>query len=344
LFVCVNTFSDGFCKNTFIQNDSTFKDFDKLVMVLREKYRIPSVSIAIVYKERLVHVKSYGFVDMDSNKVAVVDNLYRIASVSKPITAIAVLNLVQHGSITLDQTVFGNKGILGNDFGIPPIGSDIDKITILNLLQHKTGWGKLPKYDNEMDNKERIINVITNIPLTTKPGTKSVYQNYGYIILAKVIEKVAGETYESYVKRNVLNPCGIYDMQIGKNSYQDRNTKEVKYYGDKGDPYKVNVIRATGAGGWIATATDLAKFIVRIDRNPVKKDLISEKLLKEMYFGNQVWVHTGAAPGVSAALCRFNNALSFVILMNKSNECDHVVKTLKNELLSIKSWPTIDLF
>jgi CubicO group peptidase (beta-lactamase class C family) len=139
LFVCLNTFYNGFSNGT-IQNDSTFKKFDNLVILLREKFNIPSVSVAIIYKERLVYVNSYGFADIDSNQTATVDNLYRIASVSKPITAIAVLNLVQNGYLTLDQTVFGNNGILGNDFGIPPKESNIDKITVLNLLQHKGGY------------------------------------------------------------------------------------------------------------------------------------------------------------------------------------------------------------
>ena len=86
-------------------------------------YNVPGLAIAVVKDKKLVYVHSYGYADIWSRRIAADDDLYRIASHSKPITAIAILKLVEEGLITLDQTIFGSYGILGNDYGVLPANS-----------------------------------------------------------------------------------------------------------------------------------------------------------------------------------------------------------------------------
>jgi hypothetical protein len=103
-------------------------------------------------------------------------------------------------------------------------------------------------------------------------------------------------------------------------------------------------------GGWIASTKDLARFIVKIDRNESKSDLISVTLLNKFYFGNPNWVHYGALPGASAILCRLYSTFSFAVLVNTCTDSnpslllDDLYNTVKEKIISISAWPSEDLF
>ncbi len=252
------------------------------------------------------------------------DDLYRIASISKSITAIAILKLVEDGSLSLDQKVFGSEGVLGWDYGNLPTGSNKDAITVKHLLEHKSGWTNTPNdpmfYNTNYSHTQLITDIVTNRPLTYTPGSTYYYLNFGYCVLGRIIEKVTDMTYENYVKSNILEQCGITDMRIGGNTLNERSPNEVKYYQSEFSPYAMNVRRMDSHGGWIATATDLARFIVRIDRNNSKPDLISNDLLNELYFGYNNWYFYGSLPGTSAVLSRYNDNFSFAVLVNTRTE------------------------
>jgi len=321
------------------------------------QYNIPALSIAIVKNEKLVYIKSYGFSDKESRILAADDDLYRIASVSKPITVIAILKLVQDGLLSLDQKVFGSDGVFGNDYGTPPSGSKKDLISVRHLLDHKSGWTNSPNdpmfTDINNAQSQLITDLLVNRPLTYTPGITTYYLNFGYCLLGRVIEKITNMTYENYVKSNILQQCGITEMKIGRNTLNDRYPKEVKYYQNEYShysPYSMNVTRMDSHGGWIASTKDLARFIVKIDRNESKSDLISVTLLNKFYFGDPNWVHYGALPGASAILSRLDNTFSFIVLVNTCTDSnpslllDDLYNTLKGKINSISAWPSDDLF
>ena len=88
--------------------------------------------------------------------------------------------------------------------------------------------------NKEMNHRELIAWTLKHMPLTIAPGTSFAYSNFGYCILGRVIEKLTGQTYEQYIKENILKRCGITDMQIAGNTLRDRATNEVKYYDQTG--------------------------------------------------------------------------------------------------------------
>src|SRR6185312_15966479 len=110
------------------------------------------------------------------------------------ITAITILKLAQGGLLSLNQQVFGSNGILGTTYGVPPTGSNIDKITVQNLLDHKSGWTNDPTdpmfYNLNWDFTQLITDMVTNRPLKYNPGDTSIYLNFGYCVLGRIIEKV----------------------------------------------------------------------------------------------------------------------------------------------------------
>ena len=336
---------------------ATLTDLDNAIKNKMSEYDFPALSIAIVKDEKLVYVKSYGLSDVESGIVAKNDDLYRIASLSKPITATAILKLVQDGLITLDQKVFGSNGILGNVYGIPPAGSKIDLITVQHLLDMKSGWINSPNDPGFTDigyTQSKLINdLVTNRPLKYAPGSTYYYFGMGYVILGRVIEKITNVTYENYVKSNILQQCGITDMKIGGNTLNARYPKEVKYYSkyplSEFTPYNMNVTRMDADAGWIASATDLARFIVRIDRNNSKEDLISTNLLNKFFvFVLTNWYVYGSLPGESGILCRYNDTFSFALLTNKDGEPLAILYDLYaavvDKIIIISEWPSVDLF
>lgn len=350
---CTNAIGTTYGNEISFQAIAPFITLDDAIISKMAQYSIPGVTVAIVKNEKLVYLKSYGFADKESNQLASNDNLWRIASVSKPITAIAILKLVQDGLITLDQKVFGTGGILENDYGNPPAGSNKDLITVRHLLDHKSGWINSPNdpmfSDISNTQTQLITDLLANRPLANSPGSTVYYLNFGYCVLGRIIEKITNMTYDNYVQ-TLITPMGITDMKIAGNRLNDRFPNEVKYYQTEFSPYAMNMTRMDSHGGWIATGKDLARFIIKIDRESFVPDLISTKLLNQFYFGYYNWVHYGSLPGTSSILNRLNDSFSFVVLANtRTNFNDSVLlddlnNTVSGQINLRGKWPTYDLF
>lgn len=128
-----------------------------------------------------------------------------------------------------------------------------------------------------------ISSTLNSRPLEYTPGAHYDYSNFGYCLLGRIIEKITGQTYEEAVKTLVLAPMGITSMKIGGNTLADRLPKEVRYYGQSGeDPYIHNIRRMDAHGGWVASAKDLARFLVYVDGFPVRPDILSSQALTTM--------------------------------------------------------------
>lgn len=334
-----------------VQPVPIFEALEAAIETKMDQYNMPGASVAILKNEKLVYLKSFGHADKEANELATNNSLWRIASISKPITVVAILKLVHDGKITLDQKVFGPDSILGNDYGEVPAGSNKDLITVLNLIDHKSGWINTPYdpvfLDNSFSRPQIITGILQNRPLTYTPGTTRFYFNLGYSILGRVIEKVSGKTYEDYVKTEILGPMGISEMKIGGNTLADRFPNEVKYYQDEFSPYAMNITRMDSDGGWIASARNLVKFMVKIDRLPAVPDFLPENILNQNeYFAGPGWSHHGSLPGTAAILSKLNSTYSFVFLTNTRTPTllNDMHDTLKTQIEAITAWPDIDLF
>lgn len=241
---------------------------DDVMTAFMEKYSVPGLSLAITKDERLVYLKAYGRADGGPPSTK---DRFRIASVSKPITSVTIMRLVEQGRLSLDQRVFGADAILGTTYGTQPYGAGITSITVDHLLHHTGGgWpnsGGDPMFANPTMSIDQLISwTVDNRPLASTPGSAFAYSNFGFAVLGRVIERVAGKPYANAVKTLVLDPAGITDMAIAGNTLADRQADEVMYFGQNGqNPYGMNLSRTDAAGGWIASAASLAKLLVRVD-------------------------------------------------------------------------------
>lgn len=270
----------------------------------------------------------YGFADLENKEPVTSEHRFRIASVSKPITATAVMMYVERGLLKLDDRVFGPEGILGNAYGTK-LPESVRAITMDHLLTHRSGGWANDKNDpmskhKAMKRDELIAWTLANQKQTHKPGEHYAYSNFGYCVLGRVLEKLAGRPYATLVEQQVFSKCGITSMRIAGNTLAERLPKEVMYLTEKpGAAYGMNVARMDSLGGWIATAGDLVRFVSQLPK------LLNEESIRTMttavstnyargWSVNKVpnWWHTGSLPGTSAIMVHTSKGMCWAGLMN----------------------------
>jgi len=329
---------------------------DNAVKNFMTTYKIPGVSIAVTKSDNLVYVKSYGQMSAADNTPVTNNNLFRIASVSKPVTAVAIMKLLEAGKLTMDSKVFGTGSILGNDYPSSKL-SAVSDLTVRNLLHHTSNlWpndGNDPMFRQPAYNHQQLITwTLDNYNGTSSRGVYR-YSNFGYCLLGRIIEKLSGKSYEQFVKDEVLKPCGINNMVMGGSTLADRKPNEVLYTGQGGfDPYVYNIPRMDAHGGWLASATDLARFIVKVNGFSGKADILQPSTIatmttKSVPSSNYAsgwgvnsannWWHTGGLPGTATEIIRSGSGFGWVILCNSRSTSAGFDAAMDNLL-----WPIIN--
>ena len=340
--------------------------FDQIIPALMVKWGIPGGAVAVVKDGRLIYSRGYGYADLETATPTASDALFRLASISKPITAAAALKLEEEGRLDLDTPAFSFRP----DITEPPGATRdarIDGITVRQLLWHVGGWDRDASGDPMFNpvgiaqalgvpapaGCEAVMRFMLGRPLDFAPGTKFVYSNFGYCVLGRVIEKVAGEPYSDYVKEKILAPLGITRMQIGASNREGRAPGEVTYYdrdsttsifGGGGRvpwPYGGFFLESFDAlGAWIASAPDLLKFMTAVDGFATRPDILRPETISLMlttapgiwgaspyYYAmgwlrrpeQDNWWHDGSLPGTTTLLVRAGNGLEWAALFNARN-------------------------
>ncbi len=237
---------------------------DQLVTNFLSTYDIPGATLAIAKDGKLVYARGFGDASLDGTEDTQPHHMFRIASVSKPITSIAVMKLVEQGKLSLSDKAFGPNGLLkDHDYLKNVVYSDtrIDNITVQHLLEHSGGWNRdvdcvdgiaspytwqinhcdpigFPLHVTETLREtnpvrgEVLIRYLMEKGLNFAPGTSYAYSNIGFLVLGEIISEVAGLGYEAYIKDSILTPLGICDMHIGKNYLADKRLREAEYKGN----------------------------------------------------------------------------------------------------------------
>jgi CubicO group peptidase (beta-lactamase class C family) len=327
-------------------------------------FEVPGLSVAIARHKRLAYQEPFGVADRDSGEPVSVSHLFRIASVSKPLTSTAIFTLVQQGKIQLNDKVFGDKGILGKRYGTRPYDSYLQSITIDHLLTHTCGgWDNRPGDPMflypAMSQEELISWTIDNRPIDNLPGTHWAYSNFGYCVLGRVIEAVTSQTYSEYVKNKILNPSGVEDMQIAGNTVDQRAPNEVKYYEQNGEnPYTMNVQRMDSHGGWLASPTDLIRFLTHVDGLGSGANILKGDTIRTMttacatnphyargWAVNEAgnWWHAGSLPGTSTIIVRTSSGFCWSALTNTRHQPSDSMGTALDNMVwemvhQVRSW------
>ena len=313
----------------------------QLTQAFQRQFRVPATSIAISKNGRFVFDHAGGMVDRQHMLQAQQNTLFRIASLSKPITAVAIFSLIEQGKLNLSDKVFGPSGILGLKYGKPPYKQGIADITVDHLLSHTAGgWPDGANdpmlHNNGWDQQKLISETIANVPLSAAPGTQFIYSNFGYCILGRVIEQVTGQPYATWVEASILAPCGISTMQIAANSERDRAATEVIYFGQYSeDPYKINISRMDSTQGWISGSTQLVQFLNHVAGAPGIPAILKPETVRIMTTPLSIlspgsplfsrgwmiaedgsWWYSGSLPGSTSLMVRTPDGACWAALCN----------------------------
>ncbi|MDL2251818.1 beta-lactamase family protein [Odoribacter sp. OttesenSCG-928-J03] len=368
------------------------KKFDATIERFMRKWEIKGASFALMKDGKLIYAKGYGYADEENDIKTEVKHIFRIASLSKLITATGIMKLVEDGKLSLDDRVFGEEGILNDSIFLTYRDSRIPHITIEHLLRHQGGFSTRlgdPMFypltvAQKMDapapaDLNTMIRFVLSRRLGYTPGSASSYSNIGYGILSRIIEKVSGMAYESYIQKNILLPAGCFDMYIGHNFYEDRYANEVRYYQAASEEIMPccdgsgklvpkyyggnNVEGLSGAGGWLASPVELLRFLAVIDGDETIPDILSPETIKLMttyhkgshpigwmyVSGGGNWVRTGTLSGTSALMKKQQNGYSWVFLTNTSawkgaKFPKYIDRHVSQAMHRVKQWPENDLF
>lgn len=354
------------------------KGIDNLMVSFMRKYQVPGGSVAITQDGKLIYARGFGLADMEKQIPAEPNNLFRIASLGKMIGAMGILHLADEGKLKLTDKVCEKLSYTPYIKPGETLDPRLSRITIQDLLHHRGGWrantefsyGNIAKvlglkYAYPKD----LVRYMMGRKLDFDPGSEMNYQNAGYEILGRIIEEVSGDTLENYIRKNVLIPSGITDMQLARTEEKDLAAKEVKYYAFEHNPYAFN--RFEGRCAWIATAADLAKLAAECD-DPLNSRILRQASIERMfaphpaerlargkkYYGCgwevlvesknrlRTW-HTGSMPGTGAVLVRRADGINWVVLFNRDRgpEGEKLGKSLISPfdkvLDVIKVWPKL---
>jgi N-acyl-D-amino-acid deacylase len=288
-----------------------FASFDHEMDAFMKARGIPGGALAVSRNQRLVYAAGYGWANIEKKIRAHQETLFRIASLSKPITAAAVLKLVEQEKLSLENKAFD---ILPLD---PGLGAGqrpdprLKHITIRHLLTHTAGWDRNISGDPmfQSDQIARVLNCrrppgpkdiiryMLGRPLDFDPGSRYAYSNFGYCVLGRIIEQITGQSYENYVRKEILQPVGIPDMCIGASLESEARPNEAHYYaagnrrvpsvfadfpGSVPVPYGSFCLEAMDAhGGWIASVLDLVRWLAVLEPNH-PKSMLKQKTFSEI--------------------------------------------------------------
>jgi N-acyl-D-amino-acid deacylase len=284
--------------------------FDEVLPPFLEEWGIPGATVAVMEREQLVFTRGYGTVGPDSDEPVRPAAPFRIGSLSKPITAVATMDLVEKGKLSLDDRAFEIRSDLLPAEG--PADPRVEEITVRQLLAHTAGWDrgtigfdpvfapiKVAKAQGTTPpaSAETTVEFALNRDLGYDPGTDFQYANFGYCVLGRVIEGVTGEDYESHVRETILEPLGAGDVAIGATRKTNLRAEEVRYLshttvespfpgeGEVPRPYGAGVLgEALDAdGGWVGSAPDLLRFVRGIDGLGGVQDVLNAETREQMF-------------------------------------------------------------
>jgi serine beta-lactamase-like protein LACTB len=327
---------------------------EKAVSSFMSGNSVPGIGAAVVLDGEPVWSAGFGMADLENFSPATSSTLFRLGSISKPITAVALLQLNERGKLDLDAPV---------QKYCPAFPQKDSPITTRELLGHlggirhynPDGKGDIPEDSaRHFATMEESLQVFASDPLVAKPGTAFHYSTYGYTVLGCVLEGAASEKFVDYVKEKVFRPAGMQQTQADdffaviphrSRWYHKDKAGLVRNAGVLDSSYKIP------GGGLISSADDMArfeaailadKFLQRATRDVMWTSLKTADGKLTGYglgwglvdkFGVHILAHTGGQQGTSTAFAVVPERRAGVVVLANMDNVDS--GRLADEILKI---------
>jgi serine beta-lactamase-like protein LACTB len=251
------------CQNQAGLPAEQLKKVEAAISTAMSKQKIPGFSVSIVTGNQIRWSHGYGLADVENSVPAAPFTVYRIASVSKPITAVAAMQLVERGKLDLDAPI---------QKYCPAYPEKRWKITARQLLGHLSGIRHYKPDENfnstrHYESLAQSLDAFKNDPLLQEPGTKFTYSTYGYVVLGCIIEGASGMKYADYVRENIFRPAGMERTRVDDvytiipnraRGYSRLKSGEVRNADLADTSNKIS------GGGLVSTAEDITRFAIAL--------------------------------------------------------------------------------
>jgi CubicO group peptidase (beta-lactamase class C family) len=336
--------------------DARFDDVRRVILQTMEEAKVPSIAVAVVKDGQIIWEDAFGWADTERRIPATADTPYSLASMTKPITATAVMTLREAGSFDIDAPIeryLGGLRLSGR-------ARSADEVTARRIMSHSAG---LPQYGNfYLDGAEPAgsAETISRFGMVVfPPNTRFEYSNIGMKILDAAIEQVSGVSYGEYLRREVFIPLGMTNSAVGL----PPGTEAAIRYDSDGNPMRFYLTDHPGSGDVWASAHDMARFLAfhmgtpLPDQAPIlspetrlemqrpasaypmptplgapRRDIGANWILSTSNGHPQVW-HSGGQPGVSTFMAFYpDQKLAIVLLANASAPLGQVGQAIRGAI------------
>jgi CubicO group peptidase (beta-lactamase class C family) len=256
---------------------------------------IPGLSVGFI-KDGFTWAKGFGYADLENRVPAEPESSYRLASITKTITAMAVLQLAEEGKIDLDSQIQAY---------VPYFPRKKWPVTVRQLLGHLGGISHYRNYATEGHIKDpkttrESLAIFQDFDLVAEPGTRYTYSSYGYNLLGAAVEGAAGLSYGEYIKRYVFDPLGMEDSHL--DNPRELIPNRVRGYrfikGELKNSEFVDVSSRFAAGGVRSTVVDLLRYARGIMDRKLLKESTYKKMFSSMALRNGFFTWYGMGWGV----------------------------------------------
>jgi len=274
----------AFFSNVFSQNEKILSEIDSLLNS-RYKQDEPGIAVLVAKNGEIVFRKSFGMANMELNIPILPTHVFKIASITKPFTALAIFDLVAHDKLKLNDSITKY---------LPQLNSRYSSVQVKHLLSHTSGiinYGKTNDFNillsksyfnfaNEDISGDSIITILNKYELQNIPGERFSYCNSGYFLLERIVEKISGMAFDEYLKEKIFDPIkmdnsGFYSVtKLIKNrvpGYTDYHNKIVN------NPHVfLDGIITRGDAGMLSCVDDLFLWYQAIMNNEYYKQISSK--------------------------------------------------------------------
>ena len=284
-----------------------------------ERYRVPGVSVSVINDSMIAWSKGYGVREAGMDSRVTTDTLFQAASISKPVTALAVLDLVEQGKLDLDEEVnqwLSSWKIPENEY------TQKSKVTLRRILSHTAGITVhgFPGYSSG-EVVPTLLQILKGehpantepIQVDIEPGSTTRYSGGGYIVVQQLIEDVTGRPFQEFMQNTILEKLAMHDSFFEQPFAHSHQNRPATAHNATGSPIagKWHTYPEKAAAGLWTTPTDLARFLIEIMQSSkgLSNKLLSVGIINEMLtpqneiFGLGLELKKGAGE-----ICRFSHS------------------------------------
>lgn len=313
--------------NAAAPSPSTLAEVDRIFADWGLSAHAPGLVYGVVADGKLVHVKGLGVQDLDAKAPVNAESLFRIASMSKAFTALAVLKLRDEGKLSLEAPAEQYVPQL-KTWRYPT--ADSPKITVRNLLTHTAGFVE----DNPWGDRQQVMSeaefsayLADGVPFSRAPGLEMEYSNLGYATLGRIITNVSGKPYQDYIREEIMRPLGM--TSSGYDIFASPKARRAIGYRWQDNAWAREPDMKDGTfgamGGVETSANDYARWVAFLlsawpARDDAETGPVRRSTVREIVTGSNFIAGRSRSAAIRGAPCR--QAVAYAMGWNTVDDCD----------------------